>query len=320
MERWRCLWTSFGELPSTIQVSFQSNLVKLQGPVVGGFAAMNKGWRWPLYELIWLSSFTLVLLFFILPETFAPTLLLQRAQRLRRVTGNPNLRSQSEIDQSKLSPRAVLTEALWRPFQLSIEPAVFFINLYIGLTYAIFYLWFEAFPLVFGGIYHFNLGEQGLPFLGIATGCILAFTGYALHQYFVVIPEFHRTHQMIPEDRLRVALVASFFIPVSLFFFGFTSRHSVHWMAPIIAASLYIPGIFLLFQSALVYLPMSYPQYAASLLAGNDLFRSATAAAFPLFGRAMFHHLGIDGGCSLLAGLSIVMIPAMFVSDIYLIY
>jgi DHA1 family multidrug resistance protein-like MFS transporter len=31
---------------------------------------------------------------------------------------------------------------------------------------AVFYLWFEAFPLVFGEIYHFNEGLSGLPFLG----------------------------------------------------------------------------------------------------------------------------------------------------------
>ena len=40
-------------------------------------------------------------------------------------------------------------EFLWRPFLLMHEPAVLFINLYIGLACAVFYLWFEAFLLVF---------------------------------------------------------------------------------------------------------------------------------------------------------------------------
>ena len=31
---------------------------------------------------------------------------------------------------------------------------------------AVFYLWFEAFPVVFVDIYHFDLGLNGLPFLG----------------------------------------------------------------------------------------------------------------------------------------------------------
>ena len=28
-------------------------------PVIGGFAAMNSGWRWPVYELIFASGFSL---------------------------------------------------------------------------------------------------------------------------------------------------------------------------------------------------------------------------------------------------------------------
>ena len=35
----------------------------------------------------------------------------------------------------------------------------------------------------------------------------------------------------------------------------------------------------------------AYPDYAASVLAGNDLFRSLMAAAFPLFAVQMFKNL-----------------------------
>ena len=44
-------------------------------------------------------------------------------------------------------------------------------------------------------------------------------------------------------------------------------------IAPVIAAALYLPGIFLSFQSILMYLALSYPNYQGSILAGNDLFR-----------------------------------------------
>lgn len=53
-------------------------------------------------------------------------------------------------------------------------------------------------------------------------------------------------------------------------------------IVPIIGASLYLPGIYLLFQSILLYLAMSYPRDAASIFAVNDLFRSTVAAFFPL--------------------------------------
>ena len=33
-------------------------------------------------------------------------------------------------------------------------------------------MWFESFPIVFEGIYGFNLGQEGLSFIGILAGTI----------------------------------------------------------------------------------------------------------------------------------------------------
>ncbi|KAF5314820.1 hypothetical protein D9619_007394 [Psilocybe cf. subviscida] len=283
------------------------------GPVIGGFAAMNKDWRWPIFELLWLGSFTFIILIFLLPETNGETILYKRAHRLRRLTGNPNLRSESEIRQSKMESSEILFEALLRPFQLMLEPAVFYANLYLALAYAIFYLWFEAFPLVYNDMYHFNLGQSGLPFLGLLVSAFFASSAYIAWNYYHVEPLFVKNGHIVPESRMLVALVASVFIPMSLFIFGWTSRPDIHWIAPTIGAALYLPGLFLLFQCLLVYLPSSYPKYAASILAGNDLFRSTVAGCFPLFGHALYTNVGIGPGCSLLAGLSIAMVPGLWV-------
>lgn len=53
-----------------------------------------------------------------------------------------------------------------------------------------------------------------------------------------------------------------------------------------------------------MYLPLSYPDHAASLFAANDFFRSVWAAAAVLYARLLFQALGIARGVSLLAGLS----------------
>lgn len=86
----------------------------------------------------------------------------------------------------------------------------------------------------------------------------------------------------------------------------------MHWIVPIIGAAIYMPGLYILFQCALIYLPVSYPKYAASVLAGNDFFRSTIASVFPLLGRPFFHQLGLGWGSTLLAGLAILMIPALY--------
>lgn len=49
---------------------------------------------------------------------------------------------------------------------------------------------------------------------------------------------------------------------------------------------------------------MTYPEYAASLFASNDICRSMLAFGAVLFGRPMYSNLGIGPGSSLLAGLS----------------
>ena len=47
------------------------------------------------------------------------------------------------------------------------------------VAYSIFYLFFEAFPLVFVEIYNFREGVSGLPFIGIIIGSCSAYTIYA---------------------------------------------------------------------------------------------------------------------------------------------
>lgn len=59
------------------------------------------------------------------------------------------------------------------------------------------------------------------------------------------------------------------------------------------------------------YVPMSYPQYAASLFAGNDFCRSAFAFGSVLFSRPMYLKLGIGKGISLLGGLSVMGIVSL---------
>lgn len=152
---------------------------------------------------------------------------------------------------------------------------------YILVAYAIFYLWFEAFPLVFIDIYHFQGGVAGLPFIGILIGAITGCVIYALYHRFYLTPKSTKGETIEPEEFLRLALFASFLIPISLLTFGWSAKKDVHWIVPIIGASMYMPGLLLLFQSVFIYLPLSYPDYFASIFAGNNLFRASLGAVFP---------------------------------------
>ena len=131
-----------------------------------------------------------------------------------------------------------------------------------------------------------------------------------MHKY--TEPQFNANGELKPEKRLPPAFVGAFAIPICLFWFGWSARPDVHWIVPIIGSSLFSMGAFLLFNSVLNYLPDAYPDYAASVLAGNDLMRSLVGAGFPVFAGAMYSNLGIAWASSTLAFLSVAFIPIPF--------
>ncbi|PYH87305.1 synaptic vesicle transporter [Aspergillus uvarum CBS 121591] len=286
------------------------------GPLVGGFAATAKGWTWTIWPLLWVSGFTLVVLFVGLPETYAPNILYRRAARVRKITGDANCVSESELELRSVSKKDLLFEALIRPFQLSfLEPIVFLLNLYISLIYGILYIWFEAFPIIFEDLHGFNAGQNGLAFLGILVGTIcLAIPGYFYWKSHYQIRYLDRNGNLPPEAQLPSACVGAVCLAISLFWFGWTGNFaSVHWIVPILASGLFSVGGCLIFNSIFTYEAHAYPKYAASVLAGNDFMRSSFGAAFPLFATAMFRNLGVGWACTLLGCLAVLFVPYPFV-------
>lgn len=283
------------------------------GPLIGGFAVQHKNWQWAIWELLWLSGFALIMMILFLPETSSSNILYRRSRRLRQLTGRSDLKCEPELESEQMSLNEVAMMTLVRPFSLTFtEPVLFILNLYIALVYGLLYAWFESFALVFEGIYGFNLGLEGLSFLGILIGGIVTLPFFLLYLRYVQEPHFNDQGEIKPEIRLQPAFVGAFCLPICLFWFGWTSRESVHWIVPIIGSSFFTIGAFLMFNSVLNYLGDAYPAYAASVLAGNDFFRSSFGAGFPLFSTQMYRKLGIGGASSLLGGLSIVFIPIPF--------
>jgi hypothetical protein len=70
--------------------------------------------------------------------------------------------------------------------------------------------------------------------------------------------------------------------------------------------------LFPAFQLCREHLGDAYPDYAASVLGGNDFMRSSFGVGFPLFASVMYYRLGIGWVYSLLGFLSIAFIPIPF--------
>ncbi|KAL3450317.1 MFS general substrate transporter [Aspergillus insuetus] len=282
------------------------------GPVIGGFAAEAevKGWRWPMWEIVWMASLALVSLLLFMPETSTPNILLRRARRLRKLTGDTRLQSQSEIDQRHMQVLEIVSTALIRPMEIMLkDPSIFFVNLYTGFFYGAFYSFFEVFPLVFPlvfpPIYGFTLSQTGLTFLPCLVGVSIAISLYFAYLYFYMVPDNKKHGLREQEHRLIPAIVGSVFITIGLFIFAWTSRPDVHWIAPLIGVAIFCIGHFWTMQSIFIYLPLSYPKYTASLFAGNSIWRSGVAVGCVAFARPLFVNLGVDRGVRLLGGFSV---------------
>lgn len=120
------------------------------GPFISGYVSMVN-WRWTFWIGLIISGVSLPLVL-LMPETYAPILLQRRAQRLRRETGNHNIVAQ--FDLQKRGIRQVLTITLTRPFRMILhESIVLFTCIYLSIVYAIFFLYFQAYPIIFQGTF-----------------------------------------------------------------------------------------------------------------------------------------------------------------------
>ncbi|KAK6463721.1 multidrug resistance [Scheffersomyces coipomensis] len=290
------------------------------GPFFGSILVVKGDWRWTFWFLCITSGTTLLVLSILLPESYGKTLLYRKAKRLRAITGNQNITSEGEIENSKLTLSELAIETLWRPIEISIvEPVVLLINLYIALVYSIMYLWFEAFPIVFFDTHHFTLIEMGLAYMSIVIGIVIAAAIYIPIVFKIFTNPLLRGEQVTPEVFIPMAIVGGTCLIIGVFIFGWTSAADIHWMGPLVGAAIFAAGAFLIFQTLFNYLGMSFWRYLASVFAGNDLFRSTIAGVFPLFGKSLFLNLKTDRfpvalGSTVLGAITVVMIliPILF--------
>ncbi|KAI4950039.1 hypothetical protein J4E91_004695 [Alternaria rosae] len=284
------------------------------GPLIGGFIVENTTWRWCFYVLIIWSGVQLCLIVLFVPETYHPVLLRRKAIRLRKETGNPEW-----IAPIEKMDRSIAKTVLWsciRPFQLLFfEPMCLSLCILSAILLGILYLFFGAFPLVFGNNHGFSISQIGLAFLGLLVGMLAGVSTDPFWRRIYGRLVRQREEQggepggSEPEFRLPSTIVGAWVVPVALFGFGWTTYSSVHWIVPIIFSAVFGLGVIWVYSGVFTFLVEAYPVYAASALAANSFARSYFAAAFPLFGVQMYNNLGYQWATTLLAFLALAMAP-----------
>lgn len=306
-----------------------SFLGPVMAPVAGGFLTEGAGWRWNFWLLLIMSGVVYALMFFLLPETYAPKLLEWKSQQYDkdntaskskagesfRNSVKSNLASTATV-RTKATPRISFTEkyvvSLTRPWiMLFTEPILLSLSLYMAFVYGILYLNFIAYPLIFTSTRHWSTGVSGLSFLGIGAGMALA----TVLSPFLTRLHAHYTRKIgpVPETRLPHLILLAWLIPLGLFWFGWTAEPPRPWPASVIAGVPFGFGLVTLFLGITAYLTDCYGRFAASALAANAVLRSLSGAVFPLFGESMYDRLGTPWATSLLGFVAVGMAPLPWV-------
>ncbi|KAF9891453.1 hypothetical protein FE257_003919 [Aspergillus nanangensis] len=283
------------------------------GPPIGGYLGMNAGWRWVEGFLAMLAGLFWILMACLVPETYAPLLLRQRAKKLSQITGKVYRSSLEKGNAANLSFKNVFSTSLLRPWVLLFrEPIVLILSIYIAVIYGALFMMFAAFPIVYQKERGWNQGVGGLAFMGILVGMVFAII-YAIpdNSRYSKTCDRHGGHAP-PEARLPPVMLASICIPVGLFWFAWTNGPSIHWMASIAAGVPFGFGVVLVYLGVMSYLVDAYTMYAASVLAANTVLRSLFGATFPLFTTYMYDSLGIHWASSVPAFIALACMPFPF--------
>ncbi|KAH7383974.1 major facilitator superfamily domain-containing protein [Pyrenochaeta sp. MPI-SDFR-AT-0127] len=277
------------------------------GPIVGGFVAQYKGWRWTQWCLLFI---TLVIFVAALPmqETYKPIILQRRAKKLglsvKPAPGGVDIKRTFALK-------------LARPMHmLFTEPAVFFFSLYTSFAFGVLFLFFAAFPYIFAlPPYSFSTSQAGLTFIAIGIGVLLGGITCIVVDRYLYQKKHHEAMAAgrpyaDPEYRLYAAMIGSWGILIGLFWFGWCAGKGVHWAPTLLGAIPFAWGNLCLFTSSALYLVDVYgPLNGASAMAANGVSRYTLGAVFPLFTIQMYKALGVSWATSLLGFLSLAMIP-----------
>lgn len=244
-------------------------------------------------------------------ESYVPRLLVNKARRLRKTTGNWNLHA--EWEENDISIKELAIKFGLRPLQILLTPICLFVTLYVSFIYGLFYASLASFPIIFQETRGWNEFVASLPFLAVLIGVILGAAVNVWNQSYYNNAYKANDYNPVPEARLPPMMIGSILLAGSLFIIGWTSFSQIPWIATIVGVGLMGFGYYTIFTSGLNYLIDTFQRWGASALAANTFVRSVLAAMFPLIVPPMYRRLGNGWAFTIFGVFAVLNIPIPFV-------
>ncbi|KAF9777294.1 major facilitator superfamily domain-containing protein [Thelephora terrestris] len=249
------------------------------GITCGPFIAHHSTWTW----IVWLEALmlTAILLFEVvfLPEA---------------IPGAPcfrNLRSFGDVlFQLPTSPNTITGDFFLTTRKTLVAaryPSVWLAGLAFAVPYGYIAVSISSlFPVVYGGLYHFNPSEQGLLYLPLLAGSLLAECGtgrmgdkgsdpeITTSTSALCLPkDVQSDSTKVPEMRLVIAFPGILICIASLLWFGFGVEKHLHWAHLAVASGLGAYGTQMVTSIIFSYIVDCWPKSAKEVVTIMNLFR-----------------------------------------------
>jgi MFS family permease len=200
------------------------------GPICGGFVAQQIGWRWIFWILLIAGSVVTIGIECLNRETNPRVLIARKVKRLQKELNRTDLRSCYEPDGPAHSPTRIMLNGILRPLKmLFFSPIVFLLSLYMAVIYGLLYLLFTTITGVYISTYHWEPELCGLAYIGLGVGFFAGLLVVSRISDPTVVRMTKANGGVFePEMRLPACIFFACFVPISFFWYGWTTDKVVH--------------------------------------------------------------------------------------------
>ncbi|KAH9827869.1 MFS general substrate transporter [Teratosphaeria destructans] len=319
-EERRSVWPSFALSPL---------LGPILAPVAGGWISGHIDWRWTLWIGLILAGAAFLLALLFLPETFGPVLMQWKSRHLRSVPGHQTDKTPPQAETESLGKR-LKTNATRPLVFFTSEPIVIFLGSYLVLVFVINFSFLNGLDFIFKDTYGLSEGLTSLDFLSITVGVLIDVAATPLYTRLVRRANRRQCRAFVrhkpagsaddtsslevelalpPELSLIRAAIAAPFLPVSLFWLGWTNYADINPASGYVATIFFGYSLSAIFISSYQYIIDGYEKYSSSALASITMARYVVSAGMVVATRPMYQGIGVQFVMTIVGSLALLLVP-----------
>lgn len=279
------------------------------GPAIAGAIADAVGWRPVLWICATLAGICEICLLTLFRETYKVPILNRRAAKLRKDTGNENIKSTFEV--ANPNSAAHIWECIMRPMVIFASSGILqAMSVFGSVSFTFFYVVSTTLPDICKGLYGLNPTQTGFVFISSSVGSLIsvAICNRLLDSIYIRLRDTYKGVGQ-PEYRLPLVIVGAFTIPFCAAFYGWVPQLQLPLIACLSAVALMGVTGMLGFLPVMSYIVDAFGLYSASAMTAIIVVRCLMGTFLPLVTQPLVNSLGWGWGFTVLGAFTICLAP-----------